>query len=264
MSTLTAIILASLAGGVLSCALAAVALWLSHVWVNRLVALAVGAMLGAVFLDVLPSAFALSNAETIFAWVLAGILFFFVLEKFVLWRHAHSHGEAEEAMTHQHHHHHHVHEVSGQEHSAGIMILVGDTFHNFCDGVLIAGAFLADFRLGVVTSAAMIAHELPQEVGDFIVLLNAGFSRKKAFLYNLLSSLAMLVGGVLGYYTLQAAKNLLPMALSFAAASMIYVAIADLIPSLHRKLKLRDAIEQMLLIGLGIGFIVAIHHVLEH
>jgi zinc and cadmium transporter len=264
MTTLTAIVLASMAGGLLSVALAAVALWLSHAWVNRLVAFAVGAMLGAVFLDVLPSAFAQGSAETIFAWVLAGILFFFVLEKFVLWRHAHSHGDAEEAMHHQHQHpshqHHHHHET---ETNAGVMILVGDTFHNFSDGVLIAGAFLADMRLGVITAAAMIAHEIPQEVGDFIVLLNSGYSRAKAFWFNVLSSMAMLVGGVVGYFALAQTKAMIGPVLAFAAASMMYVAIADLIPSLHRKLKIRDAIEQFVLIAAGIGLIALIHHLLE-
>lgn len=140
------------------------------------------------------------------------------------------------------------------------MILVGDTFHNFVDGVLIAGAFVADIQLGIVTALAIIAHELPQEVGDFLVLLHSGFSKRRAFFFNLLSSVAMIVGGVLGYVALEGMEELVPYLLGLAAASMIYVAVADLIPGLHKRPELTATLEQVLLIGAGIGLISLIGH----
>jgi zinc and cadmium transporter len=135
------------------------------------------------------------------------------------------------------------------------MILVGDTIHNFVDGILIAAAFLADTQLGIVTALAMIAHEIPQEVGDFLVLLNSGFSRGQAVAFNLLSSVATLVGGLLAYAALHRVASLVPPLLGIAAASMLYVAVADLIPGLHRRPELRATIQQLSLIALGIGTI---------
>jgi zinc and cadmium transporter len=140
------------------------------------------------------------------------------------------------------------------------MILVGDTFHNFVDGILIAGAFLADTQLGIVTALAIIAHELPQEVGDFLVLLHSGYSKSRALFFNLLSSLAMVVGGLLGYLALEGMSQLTPYLLGVAASSMIYVAVADLIPGLHKRPELSATLEQVLLIGLGIGAIGLIGH----
>lgn len=140
------------------------------------------------------------------------------------------------------------------------MILVGDTFHNFVDGILIAGAFVADTQLGIVTAMAIIAHELPQEVGDFLVLLHSGYSKAKALFFNLLSSLAMVLGGLLGYLALEGMQELTPYLLGVAASSMIYVAVADLIPGLHKRPELSATLEQVLLIGLGIGAIVLIGH----
>ena len=133
--------------------------------------------------------------------------------------------------------------------------MVGDTIHNFLDGILIAAAFLQDFKLGAVTALAIVAHEIPQEVGDFVILLHSGFSRAKAFLVNLLSSFATLVGGVLGYYALQQLHGWTPALLGIVAASMIYVAVADLIPGLHRRPELRATLSQSVLIAAGIGSI---------
>ena len=133
------------------------------------------------------------------------------------------------------------------------MVIVGDTFHNFIDGIIIAAAFLADVHLGIVTSLAIIAHEIPQEVGDFAVLLNSGYSKVRAFQLNLVSSLGTLVGGVLGYFALQDMQVLVPYLLALAAASMIYIAVADLIPGLHKRTRMRDTVQQVLLIVTGVA-----------
>jgi zinc and cadmium transporter len=135
------------------------------------------------------------------------------------------------------------------------MILVGDTFHNFVDGVLVAAAFLANTELGIVTALAIIAHEVPQEIGDFLIMLHSGYTRRAAFLLNMLSSAAMLVGGVLAYFALQTMQDWVPPLLALAAASMLYVSVADLIPGLHRRPELRATGQQVVLIGLGVGTI---------
>jgi len=133
-----------------------------------------------------------------------------------------------------------------------MMIMIGDTFHNFVDGILIAAAFLANHELGVVTAIAIIAHEVPQEVGDFLILLHSGYSKSQALLLNLLSSAAMVVGGVLAYFALQPLQQGIPYLLALAAASMLYVSVADLIPGLHRRPELQATLQQVTLIGLGV------------
>lgn len=135
------------------------------------------------------------------------------------------------------------------------MIMVGDTFHNFVDGIIIAAAFLTDVHLGIVTALAIIAHEIPQEVGDFMILLHSGYSKVQALTLNLVSSLATLIGGVLAYFALQSMQGAVPVLLALAAASMIYVAVADLIPGLHQRTRLRDTVEQVLLIVAGVSSI---------
>ncbi len=257
MNTLTWIILATLAGGVLSALAAGLfAIQAKASQIPMLVSYAVGALLGAAFVEVLPHAFYQSDSiEATAATVLAGILGFFVLEKLVLWRHCH----VEECEAHDPHApatpvHSHGH--GGHDHGrSGLMILIGDTFHNFVDGVLIAAAFMADTEIGIVTAVAIIAHEVPQEVGDFLILLHSGYSKRKALLLNMLASAAMVIGGVLAYFTLQLAQALVTPLLALAAASMIYVAVADLIPGLHRRAELGATLQQVLLIGLGIATI---------
>jgi zinc and cadmium transporter len=231
-----------------------------------LVSYAVGALLGAVFLEILPHAFeAVSSPKTVGATVLGGILVFFVLEKLVLWRHQHApqwgeeerrgapdpDAESEGQPGHgaQLPHHDHDHGRSG------MMIMVGDTFHNFVDGVLIAAAFLADTRLGIVTALAIIAHEVPSEVGNFLILLHSGYTRRRALAVNLMCSAAMVVGGLLAYPALSTMQGWIPSLLGFVAASMIYVAVADLIPGLHRRPELRATVQQVLLIALGVATI---------
>jgi zinc and cadmium transporter len=264
MSPLSWILLATALGGVLSVLFAALFAYAARpAWVPRLVSFAVGTLLGAVFLEILPHALARGPAEGVSMTVLAGVLMFFVLEKLVLWRHCHHdscevHGEsrgATGAHDHDHAHGHALQPPSSPSGRTGLMILVGDTFHNFVDGILIAGAFLADTQLGIITALAIIAHELPQEVGDFLVLLHSGYSRLRALWYNLLTSFAMLLGGLLGYVALQDMSGLIPYLLALAAASMLYIAVADLIPGLHRRPALSATLEQVLLILAGVGVI---------
>jgi zinc and cadmium transporter len=245
MSVLAWIISASIFGGVLSVVGAALfTLNTRPHLIGSLVSYAIGALLGAVFLDILPAAIRLSpNSTTVSATVLGGILLFFVLEKLVLWRHCHhDHCEVHEAQ-----------EVKHDHGRSGMMIMVGDTFHNFVDGIIIAAAFLTDVQLGIVTSLAIIAHEIPQEVGDFAILLHSGYSKLRAFQVNLISSFATVVGGVLGYFTLQTMQSWTPVLLALAASSMIYVAVADLIPGLHKRTELRDTVQQVVLIVFGVA-----------
>ena len=251
--TLGWILVASFAGGTLSAALAAFSLFLRASWLPMLVSYAIGALLGAAFLEVIPHAFAIgAPREAAFA-ILIGIFAFFVLEKLLLWRHCHT----ENCEVHD------THAKAHDQGRSGTLIMVGDTVHNFVDGVLIAAAFLQGTELGLITAAAIIAHEIPQEVGDFLILLHSGYSRATALAVNLLSSVATLIGGVLGYYGLQAYAGWEPSLLGFVAASMIYVAVADLIPGLHRRPELRDTASQALLIALGIATIAGARMLLE-
>lgn len=247
VSTLAWIIAVALAGGVLSVvAAAAVTLAAGTQRVHVLISYAIGALLGAAFLEILPHAFEHGDPQRMAATVLFGILAFFLLEKLVLWRHCHhDHCEAHDARAPVHDH--------GR---SGMLILVGDTFHNFVDGILIAAAFLESRELGIVTALAIIAHEIPQEVGDFLILLHSGYSRARALAFNLLSSLATLVGAMLAYFALSQLTAWIPSLLGLAAASMIYVAVADLIPGLHKRTELKATVQQILLIGLGIASIV--------
>ena len=251
--TLGWILAASVAGGALSAGLAAFALLLRAAWVSMLVSYAIGALLGAAFLEVIPHAFKANPREAAVS-ILAGIFGFFVLEKLLLYRHCHT----ENCEVHDPHQHGHDHGRSAA------LIIVGDTVHNFVDGVLIAAAFLQSTELGVVAAIAIIAHEIPQEVGDFLILLHSGYTRARALAVNLLSSCATLVGGVGGYYFLPLFMEWEAALLGVVAASMIYVAVADLIPGLHRHPHPRDTATQALLIALGIGSIAGVRLLLAH
>ena len=143
------------------------------------------------------------------------------------------------------------------------MILIGDGLHNFLDGVLIAGAFLTDVHLGIVTSLAVAAHEIPQEVGDFALLLHSGYRRGKALFYNVLSSLTTVIGGVLAYYALSDLQHALPYVLAVAASSFIYIAVADLIPTLHQRIKVSETVQQIILIAAGVLVIYVTHSTLH-
>ncbi len=246
MPTLAWISAAAIAGGALSIALAAlVALWAPASWVPALVSVAIGALLGATFLEILPHAIhGSADPHAVFATVLGGILAFFVLEKLVLWRHCH----VEDCEAHDH-------AAPNDRGRSGLMIIIGDGFHNFVDGILIAAAFLESTELGLVTAVAIVAHEVPQEIGDFVILLHSGYSKAAAFAMNLLASLAMLAGGVLAYFALQEAQGWTGTVLALAASSMIYVAVADLIPGLHRRPELHATAQQVALIALGVAVV---------
>lgn len=250
-ATLGWIVAASIAGGALSAGLAALAMAVRATWVPMLVSYAIGALLGAAFLEVIPHAFEEGEPHQAAAAILGGIFAFFVLEKLLLWRHCHT----EDCE---------VHDQQRDGGRSGALIVVGDTVHNFLDGVLIAAAFLQSIELGVVTAVAIIAHEIPQEVGDFLILLHSGYTKARALAMNVLSSAATVVGGVIGYYSLRLVIELEAILLGFVAASMIYVAVADLIPGLHRRPQLRDTAVQALLIALGIGAIAMVGAALPH
>ena len=250
--TLLYIVLATTAGGLLSVLIAAgLTVQVLGRLVKHLVSLSTGVLLGTALLHVLPEAFESSaKPHALFLTLLIGLLFFFLLEKAELYRHGHHH----EGDGHGHHHHYDE-EQAGR---GGWTVLVGDSIHNFCDGVIIAAAFLADVRLGVMTAVAIVAHEIPQEVGDYIVLLNAGFTRAKALLFNALSGLAAVIGGVLGYLVVEPWRELFPYLLVVAASSFVYVAVADLIPQLQRRLHWRDTLSQIGWIGGGLASVVII------
>ncbi len=261
-ATLGWIVAASFAGGILSAGAAAFALNVRAAWIPMLVSFAIGTLLGAAFLEVIPHAFEIGEASRVAGAILAGIFVFFVMEKLLLWRHCHT----EDCEVHdphavpavpaaQAHGHHGGHDHGGR---AGTLIVVGDTVHNFIDGVLIAAAFLQSTELGIVTAIAIVAHEIPQEVGDFLILLHSGYSKLKALAVNVMSSVGTLVGGVVGYYALPVFHDLEPVLLGVVAASMIYVAVADLIPGLHRRPEIRATLSQVALIALGIATIAVV------
>ncbi len=237
--TLAYIFLATLAGGVMSVAAAALlSLTVLARWAPRLVSFSVGVLLAAAFLSILPEAAQQLPFHEVGAAVLAGIFLFFALEKTALWRHDHTHQG-----------------IADTSHPTGLMIVLGDGLHNFVDGVLIAAAFLQDPALGIATAMAVIAHEIPQEVGDFMVLLAAGYSRQHALLLNAVSSSASVAGGLLGYIFLQGVQGAIPYLLALAAASFIYIAVADLLPALQKHRKPWDFAVQFALIGAGVSLV---------
>ena len=201
-----------------------------------LLSYATGTLLGAAFLGMIPHALQQATPVAISGTVLVGIVLFFVLEKIVIWRHCHD----SECEVHS---------------SAAPLILIGDAFHNFVDGFVIAAAFLTSVPLGIVASLAVIAHEIPQEVGDFAILLENGYSRKRALILNSLSSLTTLPGAVIAYFFLGTTREAVPYILALSAASFIYIAVADLVPSLHRQTGLKAALMQFVLMLAGIGTI---------
>ncbi|MDI1349999.1 ZIP family metal transporter [Aquabacterium sp.] len=254
---LMSIVAATFIGGLVSVLLAAaLSAPLLGLIVRHLVGLSTGVLLGTALLHVLPEAFESGEApHGLFLTLLGGLMFFFLLEKAELYRHGHHH-------EHDDHHHHHGFDAE-QAGRGGWSVLVGDSIHNFCDGVLIAAAFLSDPHLGVVTALAIIAHEIPQEVGDYIVLINAGFSRMRALVYNMISGMSAVVGGVLGYYLIGPFKDYLPYMMVVAASSFVYVAVADLIPQLQKRLSWRDTLLQIVWLALGLLMIASIVHTMH-
>ncbi|WP_028999442.1 ZIP family metal transporter [Azohydromonas australica] len=258
--TLAYIVVATLLGGLLSVLIAAqLTVSVLGRLVKNLVSLSAGVLLGTALINVLPEAFEDgSNPHSLFLTLLGGLLFFFLLEKAELYRHGHHH-EGDDP----HHHHHHGFDAE-QAGKGGWSVLLGDSIHNFCDGIIIAAAFLSDTQLGIVTALAVILHEIPQEVGDYIVLLNAGLSRQRALLYNAMSGLASVVGGVVGYLVVEPWKEWFPYLLVIASSSFIYVAVADLLPQLQRRLSLRDTLSQLGWLAAGLGVVLVAARMLHH
>lgn len=255
MNLLFLILVFTALGGVLSVLAASLFLLLSEASRARAlphgVSFAIGALLAVSFWGLIPHAFeeaGQDHVQSLSFTVLIGILTFFVLEKLLLWRHCHS-GDCEA----------HADTKENSRKAMGLLILLGDGIHNFVDGVLIAAAFLTDVRLGIITSLAVAAHEIPQEMGDFAILLESGFSRTQSLYYNLLSSLATVAGGVLAYFSLEDLHQILPYFLALAASSFIYIAVADLIPSLHRNTGAKATLQQIFLIVAGVATITLLH-----
>jgi zinc and cadmium transporter len=231
---------ASLVGSIISVLLAgtilAVRPALLEKAVPRLVSFSTGSLLGAALLGMIPHASRYLPATTMAPVVLAGLLTFLILEKLLVWRHCHKH----DCDVHA---------------SSGALLLLGDAVHNFVDGVVIAGAFLGSMPLGISVAISTVAHEVPQELGEFAVYLHSGFSRRRALVLNSLTSLTTLVGALLGYFFLSEMRGLGPYLLTFAAASFLYVALADLVPGQRGKTTLRLTILDLVLVAAGIGVI---------
>ncbi|HEY2907276.1 MAG TPA: ZIP family metal transporter [Vicinamibacterales bacterium] len=202
-----------------------------------LVSYAVGALLGVALLALLPEALNALSPPVVFGTLLAGILVFFILEKVVLLRHCHT----DECQVHG---------------ATATLVLIGDAFHNFIDGAIISAAVLSSVPLGINTAIAVAAHEIPQEVGDFAILLAAGYSRGRAMLLNVVSGVSGIVGALLAYGAVQVVPGIRPYVLAFSSASLIYIAMSDLIPDLHRGQVDANGIRQVLLIVAGIATIV--------
>ena len=258
MNLLVLFIIFTAIGGVLSVLAASIFLWLPEKKRNAIlphgISFSIGALLAVSFWGLIPHAFESVDQvhfQQLSATILVGLLSFFVLEKLLIWRHCHS-GSCEA----------HIHDGTDHNHeAAGTLIIVGDSIHNFVDGILIAAAFLTDVNLGIVTSLAVAAHEIPQEVGDFAILLKSGYSRRKALFYNVLASLTTVLGGVIAYFGLADLHGYLPYFLVLAASSFIYIAVADLIPTLHKKTDMQSSLKQITLIVVGVLVISSLHTV---
>ena len=196
--------------------------------------LAGGTLLGAAFLGMIPKAVSMAEPGIIFTVILLGIIFFFMLEKMILWRSCRNK------------------DCERHVHAAAPIILIGDAFHNAIDGVVIAASFLTSTELGIFVTLSVILHEIPQELGDFGILIKSGYSRSKAFFLNALSGATAIVFGVAAFYTLDTIRSMIPYALAFSASSFLYISLADLIPEMHRKTTLKDSLSQVLLILSGI------------
>jgi zinc and cadmium transporter len=275
-------------GGIASAAFAGLFLLVPEAAGRRLlphfVSYATGALLGAALLALLPEAMegvGPKGAHAIGVALLVGLGVFFVIEKLVLWWHTHGNGHAHgghdghgyAAHAHAHAHGHGQHDghqsADGHGHDAhgghghdqgraaasGVLVIIGDSVHNALDGVLIAAAFLTSFPLGLVTTFAVAAHEIPHRVGDFAILVHSGMSRGRALVMNMATGLTSIIGGVAAYFGLQHAIGALPYALALAAAGFLYIAVAGLIPGLHRRADPRTSLAQVVLMGLGVGTI---------
>ena len=258
--TLVAIILATLAAGIGSVWLAALLMRLGlggradGVGPQHLLSLAAGALLATAFMHLLPEAFeSQAGAHDLFATLLVGVVFFFLLDKAELWHHGHEH---------HHHDHHPAHDHHGQDHhhhhaprAGGWAVLTGDSVHCFGDGILIASAFIADLRLGMIAAVSVLAHEVPHHMGDLVVLRQASSDRRMALVKVSLAGAVTALGGVAGYFLVGQLQDWLPYFLAVASSSFVYVALADLIPQLQKRLGLRETVGQVLWLAAGIALV---------
>ncbi|CAN7284204.1 ZIP family metal transporter [Acidovorax sp. LjRoot74] len=257
--TLVAIILATLAAGIGSVWLAALLMRLGlggradSVGPQHLLSLAAGALLATAFMHLLPEAFeSQAGAHDLFATLLVGVVFFFLLDKAELWHHGHEHSHPEPAPqghghshdAHHGHDHGHAHHHHGPR-SGGWAVLTGDSVHCFGDGILIASAFMADLRLGVIAAVSVLAHEVPHHMGDLVVLRQTSTNRRMALVKVSLAGAVTALGGVVGYFLVGQLQDLLPYFLAVASSSFVYVALADLIPQLQKRLTARETIAQI-------------------
>ena len=261
--TLIAIILATLAAGIGSVWIAALLLGAGlggkprQVGPQHLLSLAAGALLATAFMHLLPEAFeGPADAHDLFATLLVGLVFFFLLDKAELWHHGHEHGHGHghdhDGHGHDHHHHHHAPATGGWA------VLTGDSVHCFGDGVLIASAFVADLRLGLVAAVSVLAHEVPHHMGDLMVLRQSSASRRMALVKVSLAGGVTALGGLAGYFLVGQLHDWLPYVLAVASSSFVYVALADLIPQLQRRLSARETVVQIVFLLLGMGLVMLV------
>ena len=266
--TLLAILIGTLVAGIGSVWLAA---WLSFGVISRytqhMLSLAAGALLATAFLHLLPEAFEAGVApQALFLTLLLGLVFFFLLDKAELWHHGHEHhhghGEADHAHQHGHeheHHHGHAHHHAHGERTAGHWaVLAGDSVHCFGDGILIASAFMADVQLGAIASLAVLAHEVPHHMGDLVVLRQGSSNRKAAVLKVSMAGAITALGGAVGYVLVDALHGALPYFLVVASSSFIYVALADLIPQLQKRLSAKETAAQVIWLVGGMAMVMAV------
>ena len=257
--TLIAILIATLAAGIGSVWAAALLMRMGlggrhdGVGPQHLLSLAAGALLATAFMHLLPEAFeSQAGAHDLFATLLVGVVFFFLLDKAELWHHGHEHSHAEPAAHdahHDHHGHHHGHDHGHAHHhgprAGGWALLTGDSVHCFGDGILIASAFMADMRLGVIAAVSVMAHEVPHHMGDLVVLRQTSPNRRMALVKVSLAGAVTALGGVVGYFLVGQLQDFLPYFLAVASSSFVYVALADLIPQLQKRLTARETIAQI-------------------
>ncbi|MBG9390375.1 ZIP family metal transporter [Caenimonas aquaedulcis] len=261
--TLLAILIATLAAGIGSVWLAAGLMRLgfiargpepsTHVGPHHLLSLAAGALLATSFMHLLPEAFeSAAGAKALFAVLLVGLVFFFLLDKAELWHHGHEHHHAHD---HDHGHDpHHAHAPDAPR-SGGWAVLTGDSLHCFGDGILIASAFMADRRLGLVAALSVLAHEVPHHIGDLAVLRQTSAGKRSALMKVSLAGAVTALGGLIGWWLVDRLHDYLPYFLVVASSSFIYVALADLIPQLQRRLSARETVTQVFWLLLGIGLV---------
>ncbi|MBJ2164547.1 ZIP family metal transporter [Acidovorax sp. IB03] len=250
--TLIAILIATLAAGIGSVWAAALLMRMGlggrhdGVGPQHLLSLAAGALLATAFMHLLPEAFeSQAGAHDLFATLLVGVVFFFLLDKAELWHHGHEHSHAEPAAHDAHHDHHHGHAHHHGPLAGGWALLTGDSVHCFGDGILIASAFMADMRLGVIAAVSVMAHEVPHHMGDLVVLRQTSANRRMALLKVSLAGAVTALGGAVGYFLVGQLQDFLPYFLAVASSSFVYVALADLIPQLQKRLTARETIAQI-------------------